>query len=102
MSTVLFLSQVPLPGYLLSEVTNGLMIERFRACSLITGAVWAHGFDSTPAVERELWRQLYIRELQRRSGGKPEDPVLGEVVTRPRRLEILSRIVPDRTPRRSA
>jgi hypothetical protein len=98
MSIAFTITQVPLPGYLLHEVVAGPTLLRFRACALITSAVWAHGFESTPAVERDQWRRLYLRELQRCAGEPLPDPV---VCTRPlRRLEIRARSEQGQTPPR--
>lgn len=100
MSAVLLVSQVPLPGYLLHEVVAGATVARFRACALITSAVWSHGFDATCPEERDLWCQLYLREMRRRAGGPVADPEV--VVRRPRLPEIRRRSAQDRTLRHSA
>jgi hypothetical protein len=88
MSTAFTVAQVHLPGYLLHEVVAGPTVARFRACVLITSTVWAQGFESTPSGERERWRELYLRELQRRWGEPLPDPLR---FTPPRRLEIRAR-----------
>jgi hypothetical protein len=100
MSTAFMIAQVPLPGYLLHEVVAGPTIARFRACSLITSTVWAQGFESTPSVERELWRRLYLRELQRRWGEPLPDPL--QCPKPLPRLEIRTRTAPGRTPPRTS